>query len=206
MNPEQSVLDEIDRLVDESLATPYSERSGYDNDINQPECRCGADWHGLPKGGCPGSDAEGPVARATRTRSRWPGIDADAARRFAELFAGMPYRYANGGAVNEAFEAEPGEYAEAPYLGSLADGDRVAYEINGRVITGVVSNHQIRGNVTSFDFTPERGDSLVAWQIPDLPWLGDEHEEPETPQQRALPQPSTTPPMWAARADGRRRR
>lgn len=29
---------------------------------------------------------------------------------------------------------------------------------------------------------------------------------PATPQQRALPRPSTTPPMWAARADGRRRR
>ncbi|QJD51497.1 hypothetical protein SEA_EVAMON_2 [Gordonia phage Evamon] len=28
----------------------------------------------------------------------------------------------------------------------------------------------------------------------------------QSPQQRALPRPSTTPPMWAARADGRRRR
>ena len=37
-------------------------------------------------------------------------------------------------------------------------------------------------------------------------WQEASEEQPQTPQQRALPRPSTTPPMWAPRADGRRRR
>lgn len=147
MNPEQSVLDEIDRLVDESLATPYSERSGYDNNIDQPDCRCGADWHGLPKGGCPGSDTEGPV-----TRSRWPAIEA--VQRFAEHCAGMPYWYDGG-----AWQIPDDLFADT-------DGD---------------------------------GEVFIPLPTPAT-------DEPQTSQQRALPRPSTAPPMWAARADGRRRR
>lgn len=57
MNPEQRVPDEIDALVDEQLQqTP----SGYDHNVNQPRCRCGGEWHGLPRDGCPGSHVEGP--------------------------------------------------------------------------------------------------------------------------------------------------
>lgn len=62
-NPEQDVLDEIDRLVDAQLA---QEPSGYDHNINQPRCPhpgCPREWHGLPVDGCPGSAAEGPVYR-----------------------------------------------------------------------------------------------------------------------------------------------
>ena len=54
MNPEDAVVDEIDRLVEESLTKPWHQVSGYDNNIGQPRCRCGADWHGLPTAFCPG--------------------------------------------------------------------------------------------------------------------------------------------------------
>lgn len=61
MNPEDAVVDEIDRLVEESLTKPWHQVSGYDNNIGQPRCRCGANWHGLPTAFCPGSDTEGPT-------------------------------------------------------------------------------------------------------------------------------------------------
>lgn len=61
MNPEDAVVDEIDRLVEESLTKPWHQVSGYDNNIGQPRCRCGANWHGLPTAFCPGSDTEGPL-------------------------------------------------------------------------------------------------------------------------------------------------
>ncbi len=45
-NREQSVLDEIDALVDEQL---QQTRSGYDHNVNQQRCRiCGGDTHTLP--------------------------------------------------------------------------------------------------------------------------------------------------------------
>lgn len=185
MNPEQSVIDEIDRLVDESLAKPWCERSGYDNDINQPECRCGTDWHGLPKGGCPGSDAEGPVHRP-------------------RPFAGMPYRYANGGVVDEGPN------------GDLPD----AIEAFQAVVQMWGSDIRIRLEA-SIERMCRQMDSVRAvfgyWQIPDDPFADIDGEafiplptpateEPQTPQQRALPRPSTTPPMWAQDATRSRRR
>lgn len=59
MSTAQRVIDDIDALVDEQLR---QEASGYDHNLNQPRCRCGSpEWHGLPNGRCPGSDAEGPI-------------------------------------------------------------------------------------------------------------------------------------------------
>lgn len=59
MNPEAAVLDAIDALVDEQL---QHEASGYDHNVNQPRCRCGLSWHGLPDPGrCPGANHQGPV-------------------------------------------------------------------------------------------------------------------------------------------------
>lgn len=37
-------------------------------------------------------------------------------------------------------------------------------------------------------------------------WLAPDEPEPPTPQQRALPRPSSTPPMWAQQPNQRRRR
>ena len=47
-------------------------------------------------------------------------------------------------------------------------------------------------------------DAIGAFQLPVDPWLSDD-PEPQTPQQRALPRPSTTPPMWAQQPNQRRR-
>lgn len=47
-------------------------------------------------------------------------------------------------------------------------------------------------------------DAIGAFQLPPDPWLSGD-SEPETPQQRALPRPSTTPPMWAQQPNQRRR-
>ncbi|OZE98095.1 hypothetical protein [Rhodococcoides fascians] len=59
-NPEQSVIDQIDALIDEQLdaGEPIG---GYDyNDPDFPKCgRCGWEWHGLPDHGCLGVN-EGP--------------------------------------------------------------------------------------------------------------------------------------------------
>ncbi|NKU63877.1 hypothetical protein GS891_12210 [Rhodococcus hoagii] len=44
--------------------------------------------------------------------------------------------------------------------------------------------------------------------LPDELWAAavDNETAPETPQQRALPRPSTTPPMWAVQPNRRNRR
>lgn len=53
-NPEQNVIDAIGELVEEQLSG-YSQRSGYDHNVNQDKCAvCGREWHGLALGGCPG--------------------------------------------------------------------------------------------------------------------------------------------------------
>jgi hypothetical protein len=57
----QRAIDAIGALIDEQLRAGEPE-TGFDfDDPDFPECRCGLDWHGLPKWGCPGSYAEGPV-------------------------------------------------------------------------------------------------------------------------------------------------
>lgn len=196
MNPEDAVLDEIDRLVDESLATPYSERSGYDNDINQPECRCGADWHGLPWGGCPGTESEGPV-------------DDPWARKRARIgmVAVSPYRDATENGDEWADEGvaewiEIGRIApESPvftYHEMLAGADS-AFTTPWLTFTTPRLTEWMQANLLEL-FRDSRDSFTIT--VPPV----DQPEEPETPQQRALPRPSTTPPMWTPRADGRRRR
>ncbi|WP_460868763.1 hypothetical protein [Rhodococcus aerolatus] len=36
-----------------------------------PACRCGAPWHGLPEGGCPGAGAEGPLPERPAAEDLW---------------------------------------------------------------------------------------------------------------------------------------
>lgn len=53
-NPEQPVLDAVDALVDEQLTSP--------NGGTYPKCpHCYRDWHGLPSGRCLGARVEGPM-------------------------------------------------------------------------------------------------------------------------------------------------
>ena len=82
-NREQSVIDAIDALVNEQLT---QEASGYDHNINQPECRCGRPWHGLPRDTCPGSAAQGPIAKYSKALVK---IDPNA--DFADLAAFVEY-------------------------------------------------------------------------------------------------------------------
>jgi len=70
----QHVIDEIGALVDEQL---QQEASGYDHNLNQPRCRCGAGWHGMKLGGCPGSDTEGPPDALRLTFGNWQDVRQD---------------------------------------------------------------------------------------------------------------------------------
>ncbi|RPA65787.1 hypothetical protein EF294_03360 [Gordonia oryzae] len=202
MNPEDAVLDEIDRLVDESLAKPWDRISGYDNDINQPQCRCGLDWHGLPRGYCPGSDTEGPIddpwsrRRAKRLSSNLvnsgtvfvaqasPDPEGQSWSPLGTVTAGPRFTYA------PEFSFSTPQW---PRIGpSYAELFHRASEIFPEIFAELSVTFQ---NLTAAVETSR--ERLGAWQEPS--------EEPQTPQQRALPRPSTTPPMWAPRADGRRR-
>lgn len=193
MNPEDAVLDEIDRLVDESLAKPYEEISGYDNDINQPECRCGADWHGLPRGGCPGTESEGPVddpwARKRVLATKRHVVEIENGDGWIEIgrlapeglvFAHHPEMLAGADSAFTLPATVPQWPAVAPDPVMLLH--RRLMQLFGEVDSTVLRSEILR------------------------PDPHDQTEEPETPEQRALPRPSTTPPMWAPRADGRGRR
>lgn len=68
-NPEQDVIDEIDRLVDEQMATGAPPEQAPDL------CpRCGSSWHGLRRGRCPGATGI-------------EGNPDEAARRDSDVFA-----------------------------------------------------------------------------------------------------------------------
>jgi len=76
-NPEQNVIDAIGELVDEQLSG-YSQRSGYDHNVNQDKCAvCGREWHGLALGGCPGPYGTGEQKVAYRNTPVGDGFDAD---------------------------------------------------------------------------------------------------------------------------------
>ncbi|KXF56160.1 hypothetical protein AXA44_02700 [Rhodococcus sp. SC4] len=91
---------------------------------------------------------------------------------------------------------------ERPYTDSLTprEGARVAFVMpTGRRVEGVVISCEPQPSaipgVTGFSMTirPDPGEFGAVSN-----WLLDEPvPEPETPQQRALPRPSHTPPMWA---------
>lgn len=105
-NREQPVLDAIDALVNEQLT---QEASGYDNNLNQPTCRCGLDWHGLPNRRCPGSAAHGPVAEYSRAL-----VKIDPATGSADLAAIIEYVKAiTTAAVEQIFTALLGPFAAA---------------------------------------------------------------------------------------------
>jgi len=63
----QRVIDDIDALVDEQMA-------GGEVETVVVSCRCGCMWHGLRKGGCPGSDSEGPLVATGLTFGSWQDV------------------------------------------------------------------------------------------------------------------------------------
>lgn len=177
MNPEQDVLDRIDALVDASLSKDWDEISGYDNDIHQPDC---------PHEGCSYEWHGLPLGRC-------PGSVA-----YGPLKPVRPWN--------------PAALVTKPRV-SVVDADGNVTDIPGVISTridcdyssvvGAMEDFRVAAvglfQVTASTFreiatTLRRGRYANGGVVPD------------TPQGRALPRPSHQPPMWAARADGRRRR
>lgn len=227
------IIDEIDALVDEQLSG-YSERSGYDYNVNQQKCwHCGEDWHGLKitarmremrdaflygcrcdlcqaNGGvasdyryssddsevlCPGSDFIGPWAtkrQIDRMRSSelsyldvgWiqPQGDPLTVRLQATYAYAFPQRYVLGASPSDG----------DPYVfGRDFDWGDPLVRTQARV-------NEAFDQLRALGLLPEPI-TLPRWLV------GDPEPDTRTPQERALPRPSTTPPMWAVDA-GRQRR
>ena len=111
---------------------------------------------------CPGSEFIGPPLGPRIHRPRIPESAYDAP--FREVASATT---AFVEAVRESWQSISTEVTRAVaedynvplWAGhALTDGDRVAYEIRGQVVTGTVSNHQTHGNTTTFDFTPDRSE------------------------------------------------
>ncbi len=227
MNSEDDVVDRIDKLVNESLSKSWDDISGYDNDINQPECRCGGAWHGLPTWRCPGTDTEGPL-RPTGWQVTVGGGDSDGYTIDALQDARQGFARRSAQDIADAFlEAITGW--PNPMLHTTPGGRR--YLIREPAGDQAVHPGEEREwpNEWTFDNQFPR-----LWPEPGAPWVFDpaswlplgtvdppaarglaqhlpvafqpfEPPEPETPQQHALPQPATTPPMWAQQPNQTRR-
>ncbi|WP_167677921.1 hypothetical protein [Rhodococcus sp. B10] len=176
MNPEQDVLDDIDRLVDEQMAGGEPVFGG-----RAPVCRCGRSWHGLPQTGCPGSASEGPLTDNVFVPwgSGTPGWTitvgdgvTSALRRLAEHAESIAAIFRDIVLVD----------APRPEAPRLQRGDRIGYQDeNGRVHIGVVAEHST---------DPDTGVTTTRMEGEDTPresghaWV-------------RMPSPSLTPPMWA---------
>ncbi|NDK91745.1 hypothetical protein GYA93_19520 [Gordonia desulfuricans] len=226
------MLDDIDRLVDEQLA---QESSGYDHNVNQPRCwHCGRDWHGMPLTSrieylrmvaavgysvdrelaeyraeeddsellCPGSTFIGPRRPTTRDQMKAHAL-----------------RTSRGTIID--FNITPGSEAVAQYREAWEGWERMTEAVTAARDPIRWAFNQIGDAFRSLEQiigAPERqprfrhGAVAIDRDVVLLRDLADDvsvdaaDPGPDTPQQRALPRPSTTPPMWTARADGRRRR
>ncbi|WP_032402469.1 hypothetical protein [Rhodococcoides fascians] len=219
------IIDQIDALVDEQLAN-YDNRSGYDHDVNQERCgHCCRDWHGLAAENCPGSAFIGPLPPPEYATggvihtaplgtplptddvfdpSAWANIGiADPGLRFRHtprsMWSELLHRQliefmmldsaivALGGTWNNQWTIEEAR-AERDRLvaGHTADmtlNEAIQYALH---FQGVPYDWGVGSDVS--------GPFAVGGFRVDV-----EVSEPDTrtPQQRALPRPSTTPPMWA---------
>ncbi|QDB74585.1 hypothetical protein KNU54_gp02 [Gordonia phage VanDeWege] len=183
MNPETAVLDAIDELVDEQLE---QEASGWDHNINQPHCPhagCQARWHGLPHARCPGSAVQGPLKPPA-----WPATRPKVCGRVSIIDADGNQTHV-GHVRDFVIDVMPDQEAVAEFRETLGQFHSA--------MRGVFQQLEL-----SFRAVGEQAHRLA--EILGHTDFADGGEI--TPQQRALPRPSTTPPMWAARADGRRRR
>lgn len=182
------VIDEIDALIDEQLEAGEPIGGYDFGDPDYPRCpHCERDWHGLAitermermryRGAvdadyryseddsrviCPGSEFIGPPLGPRIPESGYDDgnvLSLAAVRALSEGFV-HAVREARESILAAAIREVAEEYADSPCLAgrALTDGDRVAYEIRGQVVTGTVSNHQTHGNTTTFDFTPDRSE------------------------------------------------
>lgn len=212
MNPEQSVIDSIDALIDEQLdgGEPIG---GYDyDDPDYPECwRCEYEWHGLPLLGCPGSGVEGPaVPKCPHCNCKWhiePHADHLPCNGSTFIGPRPPTEYEKGNSswAMLRLSRHPIEIPDgAPYAFGLdvhfAEGGRIGWASgDGVVHVGRVESHEPDGH--------------GGWTITvgaDLDGETDRDIESFDTRPR-MPRPSTTPPMWtvnparARRVNTRRR-
>lgn len=195
------IVDQIDALVDEQLAN-YDNRSGYDHDVNQERCRCGRDWHGLPITKridsmrsfgefdpgymyaeddspvmCVGSNTPGPWRQA----GIWQLPDDPFGDSWGVRSVNWSVEIGNARAYSLDTLTEMREHLASLRTFPVSISDGAPYRYSG--------------------FSVRRGSDL-GWAIfdeLDIPVDQEPEVEPDarTPQQRALPRPSTTPPMWA---------
>lgn len=194
------IVDDIDALVDWQLE---QESSGYDHNINQERCRCGRDWHGLPI-----------TKRIDSMRSRGqfdPSyVYADDESPIMCVGSNMPGPWRQVGMW---------QLPDRETFHELVTRLGVAQGLPGRVTVRLWNGDLTESRDVDIEAFSTNPPTRIEWRNPEpLPWptgfpstemrrVGEQFsairdalaDEPDTrtPQQRALPRPSTTPPMWA---------
>lgn len=217
MTRRPDIIDEIGALVDEQLSR-YDERSGYDYNVGIDKCpHCDGEWHGLPITErvremrayycgcpacadqldqyrvdeddspiwCPGSEFIGPWANPTQLR------------RISEGMTTPEWVYAPGTwTIDPVVVARSGIFSN-PFTRREIPFTLGVDEIMHRRLQSI--QDLMRDVLT---------DAGLLWTIPPDPFASDPDPEPDTrtPQERALPRPSTTPPMRAVQPNRQRRR
>lgn len=232
----RSLLDRIDAIVDEQLDGGEPETGYDFDDPDFPECsHCNRDWHGLAiteriermrQYGtfdanykyaeddspvlCPGSDFIGPWATPHQIKSMRH-------RRFLGTTQGaspwIVYRSSVDGRealLREILRRSLAEiYPEGMWsLPPAPDDPFNPEEWSGVPPTRV--SWRDRLNVTGFrGVRPDLeiiDETHIRVSLPGGVVLAEVPEPPSTPQERALPRPSSTPPMWAVDPTRSRRR
>ena len=162
------IIDKIDALVDEQLSA-YDSRSGYDHNVNQERCcHCGREWHGLK-------------------------ITARMESMAAQVAYDEDYRYAD----DDSEVLCPGSSFIGPTRPAVPKTlaiDWIDLLVPPVSMAEVLSQVLLLRDGLALDI--ERSVGLFQ-QIPTT-FAPEPEPDPRTPQERALPRPSPTPPMWAA--------
>ncbi|WP_032384689.1 hypothetical protein [Rhodococcoides fascians] len=216
------IIDQIDALVDEQLAN-YGNRSGYDFNINQERCRCGRDWHGLPITQridsmrsygefdpdyvfaeddspvmCVGSNTSGPWRQPDKRSGMWRedglfvGLTGYMDRIRERMDSG--YQMPTPPSRSSVNFAEGGVVSISSSNGWTQIGTIDRIDSSPILGEAVVS---IRAHMTSFSESITAAMESMSATFSGIASHLDLEPDTRTPQQRALPRPSTTPPMWA---------
>ncbi|MER5836675.1 hypothetical protein ACIQYW_18970 [Rhodococcus erythropolis] len=172
----RDIIDEIDALVDEQLSA-YDSRSGYDHNVNQERCwHCGREWHGLK------------ITERMQTM-----------RSFGEVDAG--YRYADDNSeilcpgsnfIGPTQPANPSIHA-IDLIDLLVPPVSVT-ELLEQILRDALLGLEVDLGIGLLQQVPTAG----LFQQVTTTFAPEPEPDPRTPQERALPRPSPTPPMWAA--------
>jgi len=213
----RDIIDEIDALVDEQLSR-YDERTGYDYNVGIDKCpHCAGEWHGLPITEqvremrayycgceecvahlaryraseddspiwCPGSEFIGPWANQTQLR------------RIREGTTTLEWGPAPG-----TWTIDPVVVARSGIFSNPFTRREISFTL------GVDEIMRRRLQPIQDLMRDVLNDAGLSWTLPPNPFATepDPETEPQTPQERALPRPSSEPPMWAVQPNRRPRR